>query len=551
MKLTDEEILVLLELLNGLVEKNLPPAKLNRLENWIINSAEARREYVAFMDMSSSLVHYADEIVTDDDISDDEDSVSENKLVRFIRPIMGIAALLVFGLTIFNFPDSSLESKDSSQITDREVLDDTSSISIPEKTVFAVLTNSVGLSWDADAVVTPSLGQTLDSCSLKVDGGLAQLEFIRGSTVILEGPVEFEIKGVNEGSLKIGKLRANVPPVAKGFAVDLPHGRLIDLGTEFGLHVHDGGSTEIFVYKGKVRYEGFPDSVDSFTREISSGEALFIDPYGSPNWIEMPSESFMGTADLAFISMEQAQNRYSSWVNLSEEIAESSDTLLYYSFDNHAPWSRTLNDISRQANGAIIGCKWTDGRWPGKGALGFNLQNDQVRLDLPNHHTSLTLGAWIKLEKMGEYPAPIISSDSSSSGAVSWYVNTQGKLVLELNVNGKQEKYDSAVAFRKERLGRWMHIATTYDPVSKLVSHYVNGRSFSREKIVSPVPLFFGPSLLGNFSKNSKGKTNRSMQGKIDEFVLFEIAYDESGIRRLFEVGCPYEIPNSFSTFTP
>ena len=49
----------------------------------------------------------------------------------------------------------------------------------------------------------------------------------------------------------------------------------------------------------------------------------------------------------------------------------------------------------------------------------------------------------------------------------------------------------------------------------------------------------------------SKGKTNRSMQGKIDEFVLFEIAYDESGIRRLFEVGCPYEIPSSFSTFTP
>ena len=89
MKLTDEEILELHELLNGLVEKNLPPAKLNRLENWIINSAEARREYVAFMDMSSSLIHYADEIVTDDDISDDEDSVSENKLVRFIRPIMG------------------------------------------------------------------------------------------------------------------------------------------------------------------------------------------------------------------------------------------------------------------------------------------------------------------------------------------------------------------------------------------------------------------------------------------------------------------------------
>ena len=153
--------------------------------------------------------------------------------------------------------------------------------------------------------------------------------------------------------------------------------------------------------------------------------------------------------------------------------------------------------------------------------LEFNRKNDQVRLDFPNHHTSLTLGAWINLNSVGQYPSPIISSDSSSNGVVSWFI-TLGKLSLVINVNGKIETYDSAVAFRKERLGRWMHVATTYDPVSKLVSHYVNGRSFSREKIVSAVPLFFGPSLLGNFSKESQLNSNRSMQGKIDEFVLFD-----------------------------
>ena len=43
--------------------------------------------------------------------------------------------------------------------------------------------------------------------------------------------------------------------------------------------------------------------------------------------------------------------------------------------------------------------------------------------------------------------------------------------------------------------------ATTYDPKSKLVSHYVNGRSFSREKIDLATPLHFGPSVLGNFPK--------------------------------------------------
>ena len=47
----------------------------------------------------------------------------------------------------------------------------------------------------------PALGQTFDSCKLEVETGLLNLSFIRGSTVILEGPVSFEIKGSNEGSL--------------------------------------------------------------------------------------------------------------------------------------------------------------------------------------------------------------------------------------------------------------------------------------------------------------------------------------------------------------
>ena len=41
------------------------------------------------------------------------------------------------------------------------------------------------------------------------------------------------------------------------------------------------------------------------------------------------------------------------------------------------------------------------------------------------------------------------------------------------------------------------------------------------------------------------------MRGKIDEFVLFDKAYDEVGVRRLFEIGCPYEVPSSFGSTTP
>ena len=102
MKLTDEEILELHDLFNGLVEKNLPPAKLKCLEEWLLNSSQARQEYVAFMDMSTSLAHYAEEIVVDEDDLQDELDASDNKLIRFFRPILAIAAILVIAFTLLN-----------------------------------------------------------------------------------------------------------------------------------------------------------------------------------------------------------------------------------------------------------------------------------------------------------------------------------------------------------------------------------------------------------------------------------------------------------------
>ena len=43
MSLSDEEILELHELLDGLVENNLSPSKKSKLEDWMAESEEARR----------------------------------------------------------------------------------------------------------------------------------------------------------------------------------------------------------------------------------------------------------------------------------------------------------------------------------------------------------------------------------------------------------------------------------------------------------------------------------------------------------------------------
>ena len=86
----------------------------------------------------------------------------------------------------------------------------------------AVLTKTVGVEWADDALIRPASGNTLEPCTLKLKRGLAQVEFLQGSIVVLEGPVEFEIINPNGGALALGKLRASVPQVSSGFAVDVP-----------------------------------------------------------------------------------------------------------------------------------------------------------------------------------------------------------------------------------------------------------------------------------------------------------------------------------------
>lgn len=554
MSLTDEETLELHELLDGLVENNLSPAKKAKLEKWIMESDEVRRRYVYFMDMSSSLVHFADELISDETSEEKGLSVGE-KIVRFVRPVALIAALLVAG---FYLPRMFVDERnDEGGLV--STVDESSPSGLPQEEVIvdsvAVLTNTVRVKWAEEAEIKPELGKTLEPCTLKLESGLAQIEFLQGSTIVLEGPVEFEIVNPNGGELLFGKLRASVPQVATGFSVEVPNGKVIDLGTEFGLHVHKGGSTEVFVYKGRVLYEGVAGEDEDVFREISGGESVFVDPYGFPRWVEMPTEPFMGKAELAYRSMEESQRRHSAWVQLSKEIAQNPKTRLYFTFENQDDWSRVLPDTSTSgqtpSNGAVIGCKWEEGRWAGKGALSFKRNNDRVRLNLPQHLSSATLAAWIKIDSLPLTVAPIICAEPLSLGAACWSINKQGKLTLRVKSAKELNVYESAVAFGKERVGRWTHVATTLDAKSKMISHYVNGRSFSHEKMSELVPLNFEKSLLGHSSSLPEGPKGVALRGSIDEFVLFEEAYQEDEIRRLYEIGRPNEPTNPFGSNSP
>jgi hypothetical protein len=121
--------------------------------------------------------------------------------------------------------------------------------------------------------------EMLTGKTLRLKRGLAEIEFDHGARVILQGPAGLELLSESSARLLYGTLTARVPAPAGGFTILAPGGKVVDLGTEFGLAVDEGSATTMLrVFTGKV--EAFPsasgeDRVHGVT--IHQDEAALLD----------------------------------------------------------------------------------------------------------------------------------------------------------------------------------------------------------------------------------------------------------------------------------
>ncbi len=118
---------------------------------------------------------------------------------------------------------------------------------VPE---IAWLVNAQNCQWAED---TEPSGPMRAGTLLHVERGLAEIQFRSGARVVLEGPASLELLSANGARLLRGKLSARVPGAAIGFEVLSPQGRVVDLGTEFGVSVGDDGATDVRVFAGQVK----------------------------------------------------------------------------------------------------------------------------------------------------------------------------------------------------------------------------------------------------------------------------------------------------------
>ncbi|MEM9366583.1 MAG: hypothetical protein AAGD07_11355 [Planctomycetota bacterium] len=103
--------------------------------------------------------------------------------------------------------------------------------------------------WSGEEHLT---GDSISQGKMRLEVGLARLDFRNGATVTLQGPAEFEILSTDRTVLNSGILTASIPESAIGFEVVTPAMDVIDLGTAFGVSVGADGETDVCVFEGEV-----------------------------------------------------------------------------------------------------------------------------------------------------------------------------------------------------------------------------------------------------------------------------------------------------------
>jgi len=311
-EISSEDRQRLLELLSRLFDEDLESKEQDELSRILLRSDDARSEYVQFANLHASLGYlertsagglsagsFASEsdaasrqsMPLPEDISGAPHATvgtlafrakhwisSHRRLAASVLFVVSAGCLLLF-----------LQRQVSVNEFDRERVQ-----------YAARIIDGAGCVW-GDPVGTVSFDGLLRSSDLlRLEEGLAKLRFDSGAEVLLKGPADLFIESGMKCRLDKGELTANVPTIARGFTVQTPLGRLVDLGTAFGLRV--GKDVDIQVFDGEVEvYPGKPGKqpalgssasgvtppVELLPVELSTGSSRRLHASENPSIVEL------------------------------------------------------------------------------------------------------------------------------------------------------------------------------------------------------------------------------------------------------------------------
>lgn len=533
------------ELVDAHLEERLTPTEADELSAWLVRSPQARRffwEHTAVHGLLQRAVQL-------EWLGAAQQGRSPRGARRWAAPKFfwaGIAAAAAAVAIVFWTARSGGSAAEMAAGSETEA----------RSQGVATITRLAGVRW-SDPTATAAAGSVLAPGWLRFETGLVQLEFFSGASVVVEGPAEFEIRSEREAFCRNGRFRATVPEPARGFTVGSPNVALVDLGTAFGMEVARGGDGEVFVYEGRVRLTRI--GAQPIAREIAEGRGVRVDAAGAVSDLVRPAASYATAGELARRQHEEARVRLAEWRETDRALGADPSLLVRFNFEEAGPDDRTLlNRAPRSAAsaaGTLVGCQWSEGRWPGKGALEFKGVGDRVRLMVPGELDAVTFSAWVRADSLAHRYNALLVSDLYRRGALRWQLTQLGQIALTQVLVDDQSLADpahtqrvlSAPALPAERLGRWIHVATVADLRTGVVTHYADGAAVGAGKFAVQARALLGSVELGNWGIGPEtergrrlaggGYLDRAFVGRIDEFSLHARALGADEVRRLFRAG--------------
>ena len=390
-------------------------------------------------------------------------------------------------------------------------------------------------SWDASQV-SPKVGDKLESRRLQLAGGLIELKFALGATVIVEGPADFEVLGPQHAFLHRGRAVTRMPKGTKGFVLDSPRGRLIDQGTEFGVSVGLSGDTEVHVLEGEV--EAVPRNQPQHAVQLSVNQAARLTPQRVEQFAadavgfitDLPPPS-VGAIGFLHWSLDEGQGGVS--VNRGQGLG--------------APQARA---IFRTYPEGAAGPQWIAGQF-GAG-LALDGKDDFVECEFPGipGGEPRTVAFWVKV--------PRDSGIGEGYGIVNWGTNRPG-LAWQISVNPAAHEgplgrlrlgvHNSFVVGTTDlRDDRWHHCAVVMygghrpDAGTHILLYLDGELEPAARKAVGEIRTQITGDLahniwlgrnLGYQSIDQPYSLGRFFRGAIDEVFVFNAALDQEQIRSL------------------
>jgi ferric-dicitrate binding protein FerR (iron transport regulator) len=134
---------------------------------------------------------------------------------------------------------------------------------------------SVDVQWSAGGAA-PAVGTLLRTGqSLLLAQGRVMATLVSGAHIIVDGPAEIRLEGVNRIWLESGRIGVAVPVQATGLIVDCAIGQFVDLGTDFTINLDPNAGCELHVFSGMV--ELTPHGAEDRPVSVSMGSAITCD----------------------------------------------------------------------------------------------------------------------------------------------------------------------------------------------------------------------------------------------------------------------------------